>query len=296
MSVTRRELEELKPWLEDTVKKRLGYNEKSVVNAAMYCVSKNLDKKSSCAQLSSLLDDLAPQFVEDLFRKVTQLKNSKSSAKSSHSRKRTLEDVFGDDAGEDADTATQLKSKRKQSRFDALKEDNEPLPPALPEPIDAPAPLNTVQISQMVASMKKQIEDRKKQLEAMRMAQAPAVPVVPAVAPAVPQPARPGMAAVPSPLEQQLLMNEAIEKAKRAAELQARIQAQIANKPSLVSEVPALKELGNCLGTREDKVVYQMSVDKRQTTNDVKVSFTVSTTLNTHSVDTPVCLVSEPLQ
>lgn len=30
-------------------------------------------------------------------------------------------------------------------------------------------------------------------------------------------------------------MNEAIEKAKRAAELQAKIQAQLANKPNLVS-------------------------------------------------------------
>ena len=29
-------------------------------------------------------------------------------------------------------------------------------------------------------------------------------------------------------------MNEAIEKAKRAAELQAKIQAQLANKPNLV--------------------------------------------------------------
>ena len=39
---------------------------------------------------------------------------------------------------------------------------------------------------------------------------------------------------VPSLLQQQELMNEAIEKAKRAAELQARIQAQLANKPNLV--------------------------------------------------------------
>ena len=32
-------------------------------------------------------------------------------------------------------------------------------------------------------------------------------------------------------------MNEAIEKAKRAAELQAKIQAQLANKPNLVRSV-----------------------------------------------------------
>lgn len=42
---------------------------------------------------------------------------------------------------------------------------------------------------------------------------------------------------LPSLLQQQELMNEAIEKAKRAAELQARIQAQLANKPNLVRTV-----------------------------------------------------------
>ena len=42
---------------------------------------------------------------------------------------------------------------------------------------------------------------------------------------------------VPSIQQQQELMNEAIEKAKRAAELQAKIQAQLANKPNLVRTV-----------------------------------------------------------
>lgn len=42
------------------------------------------------------------------------------------------------------------------------------------------------------------------------------------------------MQPVPSLIQQQELMNEAIEKAKRAAELQAKIQAQLANKPNLV--------------------------------------------------------------
>ena len=40
---------------------------------------------------------------------------------------------------------------------------------------------------------------------------------------------------IPSMQQQQELMSEAIEKAKRAAELQAKIQAQLSNKPNLVS-------------------------------------------------------------
>ena len=182
MAVSRRELEELKPWVEETVERRLGFNEKSVVNAALYCVKNNLDKVSSQEKLSSLLDDLAPQFVTDLFDKVYQLKNSKnsSSGKSSQAKKRTLEDVFGDDPGDDRNESADLKSKRKQSRFDALKEDNVPLPPAIPETVERPTPLSSSQISEMVASMKKQIEERKKQLTVMRPVQPAAISTVPA--------------------------------------------------------------------------------------------------------------------
>ena len=182
MAVSRRELEELKPWVEETVKQRLGFNEKTVVNAALHCVKNNLDRSSSREKLSSLLDDLAPQFVTDLFDKVSQIKSSKSSGsgKSSHSRKRTLEDVFGEDTGDDRGDSQHLKSKRKQSRFDALKDDNIPLPPAMPETAERPTPLSSNQISEMVASMKKQIEERKKQLNVMRQVQ-PAVPAVKSV-------------------------------------------------------------------------------------------------------------------
>ncbi|XP_068701394.1 U4/U6 small nuclear ribonucleoprotein Prp3-like [Montipora foliosa] len=228
MAVSRRELEELKPWVEETVKRRLGFSEKSVVNAALYCVTNNLDRNSSREKMTSLLDDLAPQFVTDLFEKLSELKRSKNfnSGKSSLSKKRTLEDVFGDDNQDDRGESSHLKSKRKQSRFDALMDDNIPLPPAMPETSDRPTPMSSNQISEMVASMKKQIEERKKQLNVMRQVQT----TIPTAQPVqlTPQP-------VPSLVQQQELMNEAIEKAKRAAELQAKIQAQLANKPNLFS-------------------------------------------------------------
>ena len=173
MAVSRRELEELKPWVEETVKRRLGFSEKSVVNAALYCVTNNLDRSSSREKMTSLLDDLAPQFVTDLFEKLSELKRSKNfnSGKSSLSKKRTLEDVFGDDNQDDRGESSHLKSKRKQSRFDALMDDNIPLPPAMPETSDRPTPMSSNQISEMVASMKKQIEERKKQLNVMRQVQ-----------------------------------------------------------------------------------------------------------------------------
>ncbi|XP_031571014.1 U4/U6 small nuclear ribonucleoprotein Prp3-like [Actinia tenebrosa] len=228
--VSRKELDELKVWIGESVKKRLGFNEKSVVKAALDCVSKNLDKRSSIEQLATFLDDLAPQFVEDLFNRVTQIKTNKllSSHKSSSSRKRTLEDVFGDDTDESSTTAVKS-SKRKQSRFDALKEDNEPLPPAIPEPMDGPAHLNSSQISEMVANMKKQIEERKRQLQVTGQARG----IIPSAAPVIPQSLPTLPHTTPSLEQQQQLMNDAIEKAKRAAELQKKIQEQLASKPNL---------------------------------------------------------------
>ncbi|XP_015774527.1 PREDICTED: U4/U6 small nuclear ribonucleoprotein Prp3-like [Acropora digitifera] len=176
MAVSRRELEELKSWVEETVNLRLGFSEKSVVNAALYCVTNNLDRSSSREKMTSLLDDLAPQFVTDLFEKLSEIKKSKNlvSGKSSLSRKRTLEDVFGDDNQEDRGESSHfIKSKRKQSRFDALKDDNVPLPPAMPETSDRPTPMSNRQISEMVASMKKQIEERKKQINVMKQTTIP---------------------------------------------------------------------------------------------------------------------------
>ncbi|XP_032235952.1 U4/U6 small nuclear ribonucleoprotein Prp3 isoform X2 [Nematostella vectensis] len=228
-TISKRELEELKPWIEDKVRKRLGFSEKSVVSAALYCVSKNLDKRSSREQLASLLDDLAPQFVDDLFDKVESIRISKHSGpqKGSQSKKRTLEDVFGDDNADEK--PAESKVKRKQSRFDALKDDDEPLPPAIPEPMDGPTHLNSSQVSEMLANMKKQIEERKRQLQVLQQVR-PAVPV----AGGAPVPVM-GPSAPPSMMEQQRLMNDAIEKARKAAELQKKIQEQLASKPNLFS-------------------------------------------------------------
>ena len=48
-------------------------------------------------------------------------------------------------------------------RLEAL-QDDAPLPPTLPEPIDGGALMDATQVSAMVANMKKQIEERKRQL------------------------------------------------------------------------------------------------------------------------------------
>jgi hypothetical protein len=122
MALSRKEVDEIKPWLKDTVKKRLGYSEKSVVNAAIQCLQNNLDKDSASKELTSLLDDLAPRFVDDLFSKLDRIRRPKSSNRgSSSTKKRTLEDVFGD-SRDDEDTRDESETlkKRKKTRSSAF--------------------------------------------------------------------------------------------------------------------------------------------------------------------------------
>lgn len=55
MSLNKREVEELKPWVERTVKKVLGFSEPTVVTAALHCVGKGLDKRKT---IGEIIDDM----------------------------------------------------------------------------------------------------------------------------------------------------------------------------------------------------------------------------------------------
>lgn len=55
MSLPKREVEELRPWVERTVKKVLGFSEPTVVTAALHCVGKGLDKRKTIGKYLYLL-------------------------------------------------------------------------------------------------------------------------------------------------------------------------------------------------------------------------------------------------
>lgn len=50
MALSKRELDELKPWVEKTVKRVLGFSEPTVVTAALNCVGKGMDKKKAAGK------------------------------------------------------------------------------------------------------------------------------------------------------------------------------------------------------------------------------------------------------
>ncbi|XP_036394822.1 U4/U6 small nuclear ribonucleoprotein Prp3 [Megalops cyprinoides] len=241
MSLPRREVEELRPWVERTVKKVLGFSEPTVVTAALHCVGKGLDKRKTTDQLRPFLDESAGGFVERLFEALEESRSSRGNKTGGEKqRKRDLKDVFGDDteAGRDPPAGAEGAVKRKRvPRFEEVEE-----PEVLPgPPPESPGMLTKMQIKQMMEAATRQIEERKKQLSFV--APVPAPPRLPSLTtpqvdpaahllPSAPPPQATSQSIPPS--QAATFMNDAIEKARKAAELQARIQSQLALKPGIL--------------------------------------------------------------
>uniref|UniRef100_A0A4W4FHR2 U4/U6 small nuclear ribonucleoprotein Prp3 n=1 Tax=Electrophorus electricus TaxID=8005 RepID=A0A4W4FHR2_ELEEL len=179
MSLPKREVEELRPWVERTVKKVLGFSEPTVVTAALHCVGKGLDKRKTTDQLRPFLDESASSFVERLFEALEESRNSRGNK----------------GAGE--------KNRKRE-----------------------------LKIKQMMEAATRQIEERKKQLSFVAPVPVPQVGDTHtwgASGMGPPRPIAPSQAAS--------FMNDAIEKARKAAELQAKIQSTLAMKPGILGPV-----------------------------------------------------------
>ncbi|KAM3872930.1 U4/U6 small nuclear ribonucleoprotein Prp3 [Diretmus argenteus] len=248
MSLPKREVEELRPWVERTVKKVLGFSEPTVVTAALHCVGKGLDKRKTIDQLRPFLDDSAGGFVERLFEALEESRSARGIKGSGEKhRKRDLKDVFGEEAEisggrvEVPEVGDVPVAKRKRvPRFEEVEE-----PELIPgPPAESPGMLTKMQIKQMMEAATKQIEERKKQLSFPSQVSAPRLPL-PTPQPQLDSPPVSrllGTSSAPSgggglsiaPSQAATFMNDAIEKARKAAELQARIQSQLAMKPGIL--------------------------------------------------------------
>ncbi|XP_063001652.1 U4/U6 small nuclear ribonucleoprotein Prp3 isoform X3 [Elgaria multicarinata webbii] len=240
MALSKREVDELKPWVEKTVKRVLGFSEPTVVTAALNCVGKGMDKKKAADHLKPFLDDSTLRFVDKLFEAVEEGRSSRhSKSNSDRNRKRELkhslptsgaasfpktrQDVFGDDSEISKDSSGV--KKRRIPRFEEVEEEPEVIPGP---PTESPGMLTKLQIKQMMEAATRQIEERKKQLSFI------SPPPPQPKAPTTTQPERLPIGNTIQPSQAATFMNDAIEKARKAAELQARIQAQLALKPGLI--------------------------------------------------------------
>uniref|UniRef100_A0AAR2L1Z3 U4/U6 small nuclear ribonucleoprotein Prp3 n=1 Tax=Pygocentrus nattereri TaxID=42514 RepID=A0AAR2L1Z3_PYGNA len=233
MSLPKREVEELRPWVERTVKKVLGFSEPTVVTAALHCVGKGLDKRKTTDQLRPFLDDSASGFVERLFEALEESKNSRGNkGTGERNRKRELKDVFGDEVegGKDTESGEVAAKKKRVPRFEEVEE-----PEVLPgPPTESPGMLTKMQIKQMMEAATRQIEERKKQLSGMLCSWHSSVICIPNLS--CPSKCAPSVGTPQSiaPSQAASFMNDAIEKARKAAELQAKIQSTLAMKPGIL--------------------------------------------------------------
>ncbi|XP_047455538.1 U4/U6 small nuclear ribonucleoprotein Prp3 [Mugil cephalus] len=238
MSLPKREVEELRPWVERTVKKVLGFSEPTVVTAALHCVGKGLDKRKTIDQLRPFLDESAGGFVERLFEALEESRNTRGSkGAGERNRKRNVKDVFGDEGDTGAvqephDSADGTVVKRKRTpRFEEVEE-----PEVIPgPPSESPGMLTKMQIKQMMEAATRQIEERKKQLSfSSSVPGATSQLDSPPVSRLLGSAAAGGGASSIAPSQAASFMNDAIEKARKAAELQARIQSQLSMKPGIL--------------------------------------------------------------
>ncbi|RXN11696.1 U4 U6 small nuclear ribonucleo Prp3 [Labeo rohita] len=202
-----REVDELRPWVERTVKKVLGFSEPTVVTAALHCVGKGLDKRKTTDQLRPFLDDSASSFVERLFEALEESRNTRGNKGAGEkNRKRELKEVFGDEVEgvKDGDGVESVVKKKRVPRFEEVEE-----PAVLPgPPTESPGMLTKMQ-PRLIPSQTDS---------------------------SVPHPTLPAVGATQSiaPSQAANFMNDAIEKARKAAELQAKIQSTLAMKPGIL--------------------------------------------------------------
>ncbi|KAJ8289984.1 hypothetical protein GJAV_G00007430 [Gymnothorax javanicus] len=240
MSLPRREVEELRPWVESTVNQVLGFPEPTVVKAALHCVGKGLDKGKTTDQLRPFLDDSAGSFVERLFEALEEGRSSRGNKTGGEKhRKRDLKALFGEDVEPGPEPPANQGGDVKRKRVPRFEEVEEP--EVLPgPPTESPGMLTKMQIKQMMEAAAKQIEERKKQLSFVAPVPQTETPAslllpqfqLPLSSPAAMPPLSSSQTIAPN--QAASFMTDAIEKARKAAELQVRIQSQLALKPGIL--------------------------------------------------------------
>ncbi|XP_071451627.1 U4/U6 small nuclear ribonucleoprotein Prp3 isoform X2 [Hetaerina americana] len=171
--LSRKDIEEMKPSLDKTVQKFLGFNEPSLVTAAINCLVSGYDRIKTTDKLASLLDNQkASKLTDKIFDMIEETRgitvptqpqqNSSSSSQSRSSKKRTREGSEMEDSGGTPNSVPKEEKRAKTSDDDAS---------ATLPPVGQPSPgqLTALQIKEMMANAQRMIEERKKALTMLRV-------------------------------------------------------------------------------------------------------------------------------
>ncbi|PSN57416.1 U4/U6 small nuclear ribonucleoprotein Prp3 [Blattella germanica] len=84
-SLSKKDIEEIKPYIDRTVQKFLGFSEPSLVTAALNCLNSGYDKRKTTNKLASLLDEKkAARLTERIFDLADELKSAQRSSRKRH--------------------------------------------------------------------------------------------------------------------------------------------------------------------------------------------------------------------
>ncbi|XP_023218247.1 U4/U6 small nuclear ribonucleoprotein Prp3-like [Centruroides sculpturatus] len=140
MALSRRDLDDLKPWIDRTVQKFLGFREQTLVTAALNCLSSGYDKRKTTDKLSQLLEESkASKLADQLFATIDDLKIK------NRSKRKTKEET---------ENIEFKKAKFSDEATTAIPSPGQP----------SPGQLTALQIKEMMANAQRLIEERKKAL------------------------------------------------------------------------------------------------------------------------------------
>nr|CAD7424184.1 unnamed protein product [Timema monikensis] len=213
-TLSKKDIEDIKPYVDKAVQKFLGFSEQSLVTVAMSCLASGYDKKKTASKLSSLLDEKkAARLTEKIFELAEE---GKVPHRPAPSKKRQHETMMLDDN----------EAKKARLRFEA--EQMVFFPSGSP----SPGQLTAIQIKEMMANAQKMIEERKRALNALRADEAPPVRAVTfrnddAVV------IRPSLFGPPPPPTIPMLIQRGdSDKARKIAALQAQVMPPFSSEPS----------------------------------------------------------------
>ncbi|KAJ9589018.1 hypothetical protein L9F63_017713 [Diploptera punctata] len=205
-ALSKKDLDEIKPYIDKTVQKFLGFSEPSLVTAALNCLTSGYDRRKTTNKLASLLDDKkAARLTERIFDLADELKFTQRSSRKRHH-----------DSEPRQDEKESKKSKSKNA---------EPEGTTIPAPGNpSPGQLTTLQIKEMMANAQKMIEERKRALNALRADDPPSRYMIRGDDNSG---MRSSLYGFPSSQVTSLLQRGDTDKARKIAQLQAQIQNKL---------------------------------------------------------------------
>lgn len=195
MSLSRKEIDELKPVIDKAVYKLLGTNDSSLLRTAIDCVSSGYDRRKTTDKLSAYVDNKkAMRLTEKIFDIIEDAKYKSKKRHRDDSRER------------DRDSSKRTKTSNSRSYEDKdVKSDSDK------------SKLSSSNIKELMINARKEIEERKRNLEALPTKNNANIPNV-----SIPTPSIYG-------IPMGLLNRGDADKARKIAQLQAQIKTKLSS-------------------------------------------------------------------